>query len=369
MPGRTPVISLRPNHCITAFPSPEPAIAVTLRFSPADLRRCRFAVSPAFETLSAVRVTTGQQPPDHHRPWLDSVRPRLDGPDAVDLGPLTLLQPRRGYTPDFLSPPPTGPQARFEDELTRIAATPPAQVRAEIVRSLRETPGAAESATGRRLLLGDPEEVLQLITGLIRTAWTTLVEPVWPQVRALLDADVAFQSRRLAEGGLDRLFGELHPMLRWQGNVLTRVRGEDDHRDLDGEGLVLMPSAFKWQEVVVIVDPPWQPTVVYPVRGLGTLWPSRSADAPTADGTTALARLIGRTRAALLTGLNSPASTQLLAHRYALAPGTVSEHLTILRDAGFVVGERHRHEIRYRRTELGTATANAQRTTCPVPLS
>jgi DNA-binding transcriptional ArsR family regulator len=314
-------------------------------------------VSPAFETLSAVRVTTGQQPPDHHRPWLDSVRSRLDGPDALDLRPLTLLQPRRGYTPDFLSPPPTGPQARFEDELTRIAATPPAQVRAEIVRSLRETPGAAGSATGR-LLLGDPEDALQLITGLIRTAWDTLVEPVWPRVRALLDADVAFQSRRLAEGGLDRLFAELHPMLRWQDNVLTRVRGEDDHRDLDGEGLVLMPSAFKWQEVVVIVDPPWQPTVVYPVRGLGTLWQSQSAST---DGTAALARLIGRTRAALLTGLNSPTSTQLLAHRYALAPGTVSEHLTTLRDAGFVVGERHRHEIRYRRTDLGTAAMNAGR--------
>ena len=312
-------------------------------------------MSPVFETLSAVRVTTGQQPPDHHRPWLDSVRPRLDGPDGLDLRPLTLLQPRRGYTPDFFSPPPTGSQARFEDELSRIAATAPAQVRAEIVRSLRETPGAAGSATGR-LLLGDPEQVLQLLTGLIRTAWTTLVEPVWPQVRALLDADVAFQSRRLAEGGLDRLFAELHPMLRWQDNVLTRVRGEDDHRDLDGEGLVLMPSAFKWQEVVVIVDPPWQPTVVYPARGLGTLWSPRSGST---DGTAALARLIGRTRAALLTGLDSPASTQFLAHRFALAPGTVSEHLTILRDAGFVVGERHRHEIRYRRTELGTAAANA----------
>ena len=239
------------------------------------------------------------------------------------------------------------------------------QVHAEIVRSLRETPGAAGSATGR-LLLGDPDQVLQLLTGLIRAAWTTLIEPVWPQVRALLEADVAFQSRRLAEGGLDRLFAELHPMLRWQDNVLTRVRGEDDHRDLDGEGLVLMPSAFKWQEVVVIVDPPWQPTVVYPVRGLGTLWSSwssRSSRSESADGTVALARLIGRTRAALLTGLDSPASTQLLAHRYALAPGTVSEHLTILRDAGFVVGERHRHEIRYRRTELGTAAADASANT------
>jgi len=33
----------------------------------------------------------------------------------------------------------------------------------------------------------------------------------------------------------------------------------------------------------------------------------------------------------------------------------VSEHLSVLRDAGLVVGERHRHEVRYRRTDLGDA--------------
>ncbi|MDJ0343546.1 DUF5937 family protein [Streptomyces sp. H10-C2] len=330
----------------------EDTIAITLQFSSADLRRCRFAVSPAFETLAAIRVATGEQGPGHHQRWLDSVRPRLS---ALDLRPVTLLQPRRGYTPDFLSPPPTSPHIRFDEDLARIAATPPAQVGAEIVRSLGETPGASDSETGR-LLLGDPASVLELLTQLIREAWQTLVEPVWPRVRALLDADVAFQSRRLADGGLDRLFAELHPMLRWHDNTLTREFGDDDRRDLHGEGLVLLPSAFKWDEVVIVLDPPWQPTVVYPVRGLGTLWqPARGT------GDAALARLIGRTRAALLTGLTEPASTSALAHRHALAGGTVSEHLSVLRDAGFVVGERHRHEIRYRRTALGGAVAEQGR--------
>ncbi|MCM2417443.1 DUF5937 family protein [Streptomyces sp. RKAG293] len=326
----------------------EHTIAVTLRFSPADLRRCRFAVSPALETLAAVRVATGEQGPGHHQRWLDSVRPALD---TLDLRPITLLQPRRGYTPDFLSPPPTGPLATFDEDLARIAATPPEQVRAEIVRSLQESPGASDSETGR-LLLGEPAGVLALLTRLVREAWHTLVEPVWPRVRNLLDADVGFQSRRLAEGGLDRLFAELHPMLRWHDNVLTREFGDDDRRDLHGEGLVLVPSAFKWDEVVIVVDPPWQPTAIYPVRGLGTLW-----QPPRGTGDAALARLIGRTRAALLTGLTEPASTSALAHRHALAGGTVSEHLSVLRDAGFVVGERHRHEIRYRRTDLGHAVA------------
>ncbi|MEV0716230.1 DUF5937 family protein [Asanoa sp. NPDC050611] len=326
--------------------SEEHAIAATLRFTATDLLRCRFAISPAFETISAIRLTLPAEAPGQHGPWLAGAADRLG---RLDLRPITLLQPRRGYTPDFLAPPPTGAQATFDDELARIAATPADRVAAEIARSLADTPGAADSEVGR-FLRGEPGTVLATLTGLIRTAWHELVEPVWPQVRALLEADVSFQTRRLAEGGLDRLFAELHPTLRWHDNTLIRAYGDDDDRDLAGAGLVLMPSAFKWDQVIVVLDEPWQPTVIYPARGTGGLWqrPSGTPDA-------ALGRLIGRTRAALLIGLDEPATTTTLAHRHALAPATVSEHLTVLRDAGFVVGERHRHEIRYRRSELGTA--------------
>jgi DNA-binding transcriptional ArsR family regulator len=45
----------------------------------------------------------------------------------------------------------------------------------------------------------------------------------------------------------------------------------------------------------------------------------------------------------------------ILVERHQLAPATVSEHLKVLRAAGLVVGERHRHEIRYRRTDIGSA--------------
>jgi hypothetical protein len=327
----------------------EPAIAATLRFSAADLLRCRFAISPAFETLSAIRLTLPAEAAGQHRRWLDGVADRVAG---LDLRPIALLQPRRGYTPDFLAPPPTGALATFDDELARIAATPPARVTAEIARSLRDTPGAADSEIGRRLQT-DPAEALTTLTGLIRAAWHELVEPVWPRVRAVLDADVSFQTRRLAEGGLDRLFAELHPALRWHDNTLVRAYGDDDHRDLAGAGLVLMPSVFKWDQVVVVLDEPWQPTVIYPARGSGGLWHQWPG---TPDA--ALGRLIGRTRAALLVGLTEPATTTTLAHRHALAPATVSEHLSVLRDAGFVVGERHRHEIRYRRSALGAAAVD-----------
>jgi hypothetical protein len=321
-------------------------MAISLGFGLPDMARCRFAISPVWETLSAIRDATGSQGPGPHRRWMQDVCSAVPG---LGLEPIVLLQPRRGYTPDFLAPPPTASVGEFDAELERIASTPAPVVRREIELSLRYTRGGADTPTGR-LLLGDPAEVLSLLTQLIRGAWKALVAPHWPRVRALLEADVSRQSRRLAEGGLDRLFAQLHPTLHWTGDTLIRDPGGNEHHDLEGRGVLLMPSVFKWDEVVVITDPPWQPAVVYPARGLANAWDQRP------DTTAAaLTRLIGRTRAHLLAGLDEPVSTTGLAHRHALALGTVSEHLAVLRDAGMVVGERHQHEIRYRRTKLGDA--------------
>ncbi|MFE9251776.1 DUF5937 family protein [Streptomyces sp. NPDC007088] len=321
---------------------------MTLRLGPADPHRVRFARSPLFETLAAVRVATGPRPPGAHAPWLREVRPRLR---ALDLRPLTLLQPRRGYSPDFLSPPPAGPRETFAQGLARLAATPGAQVREEITRSLAETPGAAGSEAGRALLTPPPEAVRAFLAASVRAAWDALLAPYWARVEALLEADLALRSRRLAEGGLEALFSDLHPMVRGRGDLVVRESGfgGDEHRDLAGEGLLLVPSAFKTDEAVVVLDAPWQPTLLYPALGHGTLWERRAGPAPDA----ALARLLGRTRALLLTALGEPASTSRLSAAHGLALGTVSEHLGVLRAAGLVVRERWRHEVRYRRTELG----------------
>ena len=68
-----------------------------------------------------------------------------------------------------------------------------------------------------------------------------------------------------------------------------------------------------------------------------------------------LARLLGRTRALILTELAEPASTRPLAGRHGLAPSTVSAYLAALEAAGLLTGRRYGHEVRYRRTPLGRA--------------
>lgn len=99
------------------------------------------------------------------------------------------------------------------------------------------------------------------------------------------------------------------------------------------------------------MDRPWQPTLIYPARGIGALLGGRAAaSAP-------LARLLGRTRALVLTDLADPASTATLAARHGLAASTVSAHLTALEGAGLLTRRRHGHEVRYRRTPLGRALA------------
>ncbi|MFD7259707.1 DUF5937 family protein [Streptomyces sp. NPDC059874] len=318
------------------------------RFGPGDLLRCRFAVSPRWETQEAVRTLLRPHRQAHHLPWLRRVRTAAE---VLDLRPLWLLMPRTGHNPDFLSPAPLGPSVTFEEELARVRAADPGPVREDLRRSLVCTPGALESDIGQRLL-ADPVRAVRELTDLMERAWETLVAPDWPRLRALLEADILFHSRRLTAGGLQALFDGLHPDLRWHGDTdtLTIDRPGRHDRALDGQGLLLMPSAFGWPEVVGGFDPPWQPTLVYPARGIGSLWTATAGPTPEA-----LARLLGRARAEVLCALDEPASTTALAHRLGLAPSTVSAHLGILQAAGLLTAARHGHQVLYERTPLAIA--------------
>jgi DNA-binding transcriptional ArsR family regulator len=187
----------------------------------------------------------------------------------------------------------------------------------------------------------------------LEEAWRVLVAPEWPRLRALLEADVAFHSRRLAEVGLGALLPELDSRLSWNGRTLTLSLHGEYARDLGGQGLVLMPSVFSWPDVITGFEPPWQPTVVYPARGLAGLWTEPADRTPGA-----LARLLGANRAAVLCALDDPATTTALAHRLRLAPSSVSAHLTVLRDAGLLTTRRYGHQVLYERTPLGMALAS-----------
>ncbi|MFJ6862824.1 DUF5937 family protein [Streptomyces termitum] len=322
-----------------------------LSFGEADVLRVRFAVSPLWETHSAVRVLARPHQQGYHLPWLRRVAGAARG---LDLAPLHLLMPRQGHSPDFLFPPPLGPAGTFEEEIAAVRAADPVVAGADMARALACTPGAARSAAGRAVL-ADPAAAVARLAALLEAAWEALVEPEWPRLRALLEADVAYHSRRLAEGGLERLLAELHPSFSWDAAAttlsVTSYRGEHV-RALGGQGLVLLPSVFIWPEVVSGFDPPWQPTVAYPVRGIGGLWTEARGRTPEVLG-----RLLGPVRAEVLCALAEPMGTSALAHRLGRAPSTVSAHLSVLREAGLLTSRRYGHQVLYERTPLGIAVS------------
>ncbi|MER7538132.1 DUF5937 family protein [Streptomyces sp. NPDC097704] len=324
-----------------------------LRFGEADPLRIRFAVSPLWETHSAVRVLARPEKQGYHLPWMRRI---AGAARELDLRPLHLLMPPRGHNPDFLYPPPLGPAASFEDEIAAVREIDPALARDDFARALAETPGAADTVEGRRLL-ADPAGAVERLAELLRAAWEALIAPEWPRLRALLEADVAYHSRRLAEGGLERLLGELHPAFDWASETATlRVDYPGEHdRPLEGQGLVLMPSVFTWPDVVSGFDPPWQPTVVYPARGIGGLWSEPRDRTPEA-----LARLLGPVRADVLCALAEPMGTTALAHLLGRAPSSVSSHLAVLRDAGLLTSRRYGHQVLYERTPLGIALSQPE---------
>ena len=320
-----------------------------LRADAADLLAARFALSPLWELGSAVRITHRAEGRSWHEGWLGAIG-ELPPPD--DLAVLRALQPRRGYTPDFIAPPPTGPATAFADELERVAGTPLDRVEDELRRARADATEASARAVLDRLI-ADPASARTRIAAALRDCWEILLAPHWPRLQELLDRDVAYRARRLADSGLVGLIDDLHPDIPYRDGAVQvdwRRRGNHSVRDVSGAGLVLMPSAFTWPRPRAILDPPWQPTVVYPVRGIDELWRSERVDVPAA-----LAGVLGVSRARLLLDLGEPADTTTLAVRHALAPSAVSRHLHALRDAGLLVAHRDRRRVLYRRTALGSA--------------
>jgi DNA-binding transcriptional ArsR family regulator len=305
---------------------------IELVLTAAGAQRVRFAISPLEEVLGAVQTLLGVRGHPATLPWASGVA-------APDVPELAAVLSARHYITEFLSPPPAGPETTAEAQLRVVRATPAAQVALELGMVDADLSGLpADPATARDLLAGQLEQV-----------WQALLAPEWPRLRELLAADIAYRTRQLGSGGLASMLAGLHPRVRLSGtSVLIDIRSRE-RLSIDSRGLLLIPAVFAWPNVGVVTVPPWQISLLYPARGVASLWTS-SAVPPEP-----LAEILGRTRALLLTALDAPAATSDLARRHGLAPATVSAHLTALRGAGLLASERRGHRVLYRRTDLGDA--------------
>jgi DNA-binding HxlR family transcriptional regulator len=315
---------------------------ICYRFGRDDLLRTRFAIAPLMELLGAFYVLRRPEQYVVHRRWVEWAAPRVRD---LDLSLLDVAAPYGGsYWPVFISPPPRKPHPTIDAELTRVRATRPDRVVAEITRRY---PSGVPAAG--RSLVEDPTGALAAMVDQMRAFWQAVLAPRWTTICALLEAEVASRARSLVTLGSRAAFADLHPTVTWDTGVLSVYPTQKQAADVElaGRGLLLIPSAFTWPDVWPRTDPPWDPALVYPPSGIGDLW--RSAD-PDDD---ALATLIGRRRARVLRELDRPAATLQLARRLGVGPGAVSDHLSVLRRAGLVTRRREGRLVIYARTAQG----------------
>jgi hypothetical protein len=312
--------------------------------SVADLLRCRFAISPVSEVVELARAIANPAAPGAHRAWVrENVAALRRISEAYDLRPLVVLARPGGDTPDFLRPPPSGPEAEIGSELEQIRATATERVRAQVQRALgRHGPIAPDLA---RALLSDA--AAERLADALAAMWTRVVEPSWHRIRGCLERDILYRSRILAVHGLATVLEDVAPSLA----LALAQRNGRVVRPLDDPGILLLPSTFISSHTAGVHSPPSGPlTLRYPARGVEAMWaPS------TRPHHSELARLIGQARAQILEALDAPMHTTALAHDLGRSPGNIADHLTVLRKSGLVANARVGAHVIYARTPLGDA--------------
>lgn len=317
---------------------------IQYRFGQSDLLRTRFAIAPLMELIGSVYALRAPDRYSVHAPWAAWAAPRVE---ALDFGLLDTATPVGGpFWPVFLGPPPRAPQAHVDDELDRVAATPPDRVVDEIERAY---PGGVPDAG--RPFVDDTECALAALVDQMRALWEAALAPWWSKISALLESEISARARALVALGSGAAFVGLHPSVWWdEGTLHVHPTGKAAATvELGGRGLLLVPAVFTWPTVWPRTDAPWAPALVYPPPGTADLW------APDADRDDALRSLLGERRARILRELDRPASTLELAQRLGVSAGGVSTHLGVLRQAGLVSRRRERRYVIYTRTQRGDA--------------
>jgi DNA-binding transcriptional ArsR family regulator len=312
-----------------------------------DLLNSRFAVAPLFELDGLLRKLARPDGGRLPRDWAARLRPAFHRLRARGRLDVVLALQTKFYGAAFVAPPPQSLAQTLDLDLAQVRATPVPVARQEIRECLARRPVTDPAVLA---VLHDPR-VVEIVADVLEQAWHELLAADWPQLRAICERDIVHRAGLLSRAGWAGALAGLDSRLRWRDDgIEVLLRHSSDTVDLGGAGLLLIPSVFVWPRVAAYCQPPWPHALIYPARGIGALW---EPDAPAEPG--ALADLLGRSRAALLDTLDTPASTTQLARSLALAPGAVGDHLAVLLRAGLLSRARSGRSVFYRRTPLGDA--------------
>jgi DNA-binding transcriptional ArsR family regulator len=327
-----------------------------------DLTTSRFAVSPLWELTQALRLLANPPAESVLRPWLVRARDRYRAlTREADVGVIDALHPPR-WGVDFLAPIPASVSTTIGELLDEVRSTPVEQAHREVAAALARQPRVEPRI--ERILTSD--QVTGYVADVLAVAWHALLEPEWPTLRAILERDVVYRAGQLVSRGWAAALGDLHPELSWErGRILLHRMEGDADAALGGRGLLFVPSVFIWPKLALGLDPPWPPSLIYPARGVAALWERPGGSWPGEPGGgaartgTALDRLLGPSRAAILIALEEPASTTQLVATLGQSLGGIGDHLAVLREAGLVSRARSGRSVLYRRSPVGDALVAA----------
>jgi DNA-binding transcriptional ArsR family regulator len=197
----------------------------------------------------------------------------------------------------------------------------------------------------------EAEEIRQVVHQFSAVA----LAPYWRRIAERLATDRDARARVMLAGGVEKLLATLHPEIRWAPPVLHVACHNSQEVHLGGRGLRLAPSLFLHGRPGVLIDNGAgdAPILLYPALGepdtVETLWRSE------APRPRALGALIGQTRAAALRELTASRTTGELGQRLGVSSAAVSQHTTVMRDAGLITTKRLRNIAIHSLTPLGSA--------------
>lgn len=319
-----------------------------MHFTAEDIARVRVAAAPdpLWEITNSFQTMVANERHPAFGDWQRLSRSRLPAASRLLAG----LLPPRGYSPDFLTPDPTGCSG-LESAVDTVLSTSRTVLRDDMSR-LALSPGRLQPlpAEARALAEAEPAALRRLGSALLAYHSHALA-PYWPHIRAEVDADLTLRTRAVLEGGTDGLLASLRPVLRWRPPVLEAEYPVDRELHLDGRGLLLQPSFFCGRKPVTLANPELPPILVYPIQHshgwLGRQLVGRRADE--------LGALLGRTRAAILEDVATGRTTGELAERFGVSGAAASYHTAVLRRAGLLTSRRRGKTVLHTITPVGLA--------------
>jgi DNA-binding transcriptional ArsR family regulator len=328
-------------------PAAEGEVMFELRMAPADLTKLRFAHSPLAEAINSLYMMHTGQVDALSRRWAERARERLRDLDTTLLR--AIVPPGRS----ILAPPLDLNGANtIEHQLQLLAEWPPSRLRAELEGVWR---GVSMPDAAREVIADGPAGTRRVAMAL-GTYWDAVIAPHWDQMRAVLDAEIAYRAQQVTLGGISALLKDLHPKIQLHQSTIQISKNGYRNYDLEGNGLLLIPCVFAGPHVMWDPESLGLPMINYGPRGVGAVWDNNGTTVSSGDPLTAL---IGHSRTAILRNAELPRTTTDLARELSISGASISAHLSILKRCGMVTSWRSGRRVLYQRTPLASSILSA----------